>query len=402
MWFLLLALLAQSADFDAEGLKALDAKKYDDAVALFSKAVAADPKDYGAHFNLALAYSLLNKDAAAIAEYKTVLDLHPALYEAELNLGISLVRTKDAGGAIPYLKSAADQKPQEFRPRFYLAEALLANRKFADAEAAYRTTLDLNANSAPAEIGLGRSIAREGHLADAEAHYRKAAALDGSYKDMILELAALYEDSHQPDAAVRLYREFPDNPAAQERLGALQLQTDHVADAIPPLEFAVATSPTPANRLALAQAYVRDQQLAKAEPLAAQALEAAPEDVSLRLFYARLLRDQRKFPEAATQFVAVTQKKPDLAEAWTELSGVYMVTEQYPQALAALDDVRALGAETNSHVFIRALAYDHLHQAKDALENYNRFLAASHGDHPDQEFQARQRARILERELGKR
>jgi len=36
------------------------------------------------------------------------------------------------------------------------------------------------------------------------------------------------------------------------------------------------------------------------------------------------------------------------------------------------------------------------------LENYNKFLAASHGDHPDQEFQARQRARLLERELGKR
>ena len=402
MWFLLVALLAQSADFAAEGLKALDSQKYDDAVALFSKAVAADPKDYSAHFNLGLAYSLLNKDAEAISEYKTVLELRPALYEAELNLGISLVRSKDAAGAVPHLRSAADQKPREFRPQFYLAEALFADGKFAEAEATYRAALDLNPNSAPSEIGIARSLAREGRLTDAEPHYRKAASLDGSYKNMLLELATLYEDNHQPDKAIDLFREFPANPGAQERLGALLLQSDRSADAIPPLEFAVAQSPTPANRLALAQAYVHEKQLAKAEPLAAQALEAAPDDVSLRLFYARLLRDQRKFPPAEQQFLAVVQRKPDSAEAWSELSGVYMVTEQYPQALAALDRVRALGAETIGHVFVRALAFDHLHQAKDAVENYNRFLAASHGEHPDQEFQARQLAKTLERELGKR
>jgi tetratricopeptide (TPR) repeat protein len=402
MLFLLLALLAQSPDFGTEGLKALDARNYEDAVALFSKAVAADPKDYGSHFNLGLAYSLLNKDAEAISEYKAVLDLKPALYEAELNLGISLLRTKDAASAVAHLRNASAQKPQEFRPRFYFAEALFALSQFADAESAYRAALELNLNSAPAELGLARSIAHEGRLTDAEPHYRKAVSLDPAYKDMLLELGTLYEDHHQSAEAMAIFREFPTNPGAQERLGALLLQTEYPSEAIPPLEFAVAQSPTPANRLALAQAYVHEKQLAKAEPLAAQAVEAAPDDVPLRLFYARLLRDQRKFPQAAAQFLAAGQKKPDSAEAWTELSGVYMAAEQYPEALAALDRVRSLGAETNSHFFIRALAFDHLHQVKDALENYNKFLAGSHGDHPDQEFQARQRARILERELGKR
>jgi tetratricopeptide (TPR) repeat protein len=120
------------------------------------------------------------------------------------------------------------------------------------------------------------------------------------------------------------------------------------------------------------------------------------------LFYGRLLRDERKFPQAAAQFIAVGKDKPDSVEAWTELSGVYMAAEQYLEALAALDRIRALGAESNALVFIRAVAYDHLQQRKEALENYNKFLAASHGEHPDQEFQARQRTRMLERDLGKR
>jgi Flp pilus assembly protein TadD len=43
-------LLLQSPDTIDQGFKALDAKHYEEAVALFQKAVAADPKDYTAHF----------------------------------------------------------------------------------------------------------------------------------------------------------------------------------------------------------------------------------------------------------------------------------------------------------------------------------------------------------------
>ena len=116
MWILLALLLAQSVDYQAEGIKALDAKQYDAALGSFKKAVSADPKDYAAHFHLALAYSLLGNDAGAAPEYKTVLDLKPGLYEAELNLGISLLRLKDPAGAPPFLEDAARQKPKEFRP----------------------------------------------------------------------------------------------------------------------------------------------------------------------------------------------------------------------------------------------------------------------------------------------
>ena len=402
MWIVLVALLAQSADFQADGIKALDAQKYDEAVELFTKAVAADPKDYGAHFHLALAYSLLGKDANAIPEYKTVLELKPGLYEAELNLGISLLRSKDASAAIPYLKSAVEQKSKEFRPAFYLAQALFEKSEFAEAAAAYTNAISLNAGSAAAEAGLGRAFARQKRLADAEPHFRKAAELDRAYKDTLLELASLYEADHQPAAAIAIYRDFPENPGAQERMGALLTETGHAADAIPALEAAVAKSPTSANRVALAQAYVKSKQPDKAVPLVAQAILAEPGDYELRLFYGRLLRDQHKFGEAASQFLAAAKLKPDAAEPWNELASVLIVTEQYPQAIAALDRVRALGAETSAHYYFRAIAFDHMRQLKPALEAYNKFLEISNGKSPDEEFKARQRARIIEKELSKR
>src|SRR5215467_9621668 len=94
--------LLQSPDYNEEGRKALEAQKYEDAAADFSKAVAAEPSDYTAHFHLALADSLLKRDSEAIAEYKKVLELQPDLYEAQLNLGILLLRQKDAESAVPY------------------------------------------------------------------------------------------------------------------------------------------------------------------------------------------------------------------------------------------------------------------------------------------------------------
>ncbi len=146
-------LLLQGADFNEEGRKALEAQKYEEAAQDFSKAIAADPTDYTAHFHLALAQSMLQKDADAIAEYKKVLELKPGLYEAQLNLGILLLRQKQAEAAVPYLQQAVEKKPKEYRPRFYLAEALLAVGDNAKAEQEYQAAAEINPKSAGSRAG---------------------------------------------------------------------------------------------------------------------------------------------------------------------------------------------------------------------------------------------------------
>jgi tetratricopeptide (TPR) repeat protein len=403
MWMILLVtLLAQTPDFTAQGLKALEDRQYDTAAALLTQAVAANPKDYAAHFNLALAYSLAGKDPQAIPEYKAVLDLQPGLYQAQLNLGISLVSVKEAAAAIPYLQKAAAQKPSEFRPALYLGEALLSGSRYTEALPVFSTAITLDPNSAAAELGAGRAMARGGARKTAESHYRRAAAIDPSYKDYWMELASYYEENQERAEAIGLYKEFPNNPGALERMGVLMLETGDTAGAIRALEAAVSNSPTPANRVALAQAYVKNQQPGWAEPQVAKALETTPQDGDLRMFYGRLLRDEHKLPAAAREFSTVAQQQPENVAAWSELAGVEVSAEQYQPALSSLDHVRALHAETAGHLFLRAVVLEHLGLRKEALEAYNQFLTASEGKNPDQEFQARQRVRILGTELGKR
>jgi len=404
MWpaALLVLLLAFQTNYYEQGLKALDQKQYQSAVDDFLKAIEAEPKDYTAHFNLALAYSLLGNNAEATNEYKKVLELKPELYEANLNLGIIFVRSSQAAQAVPYLTNAVAQKPKEYRPNYNLASALLASGDWAKAEQAYTTALELDPKSPDAELGLAHALAMQKRLAEAAPHFKKAAELNPKYNDGLLELAGLYEAQNQPAEAIALYQQFPDNPGAQERLGQLLLSSGQAAGAISHFQAAVDRSPTTANRAALATAYIKNKEPDKALPLADAILATDPSDFEVRMLHGRILRDQRKFPAAAQDFFRGTQIKPDSAEAWSELAGVLVMAEDYPRALGALDRLAALHDEKPGHVYLRAIVLDKIRQIKPALESYQKFLALSNGQNPDEEFKARQRVRILQLEISKK
>jgi tetratricopeptide (TPR) repeat protein len=190
--------------------------------------------------------------------------------------------------------------------------------------------------------------------------------------------------------------------AARELQGELLLESGKAAEAIPLLEAAVARSPTSANRYALATAYIANKQLEKATPLLEQAVTAEPNNPDLHMAYGRTLREQKKYPAAANEFYKAAQLRPERAEAWSDLAGMLILTENYQQALAALDKVHALGKETAAHHYFRAIVLDKFRQYKPALESYEKFLAMSQGKNPDEEFKARQRIRIIEKELSKR
>lgn len=403
MWaFAAVLFFLQSADYSSQGMQALDAGKYAQAAEFFNQSVAADPKDYAAHFNLALAYTMLKRDADGLAEYKKVLEIKPGLYEAELNLGILLIRDKEPADAAAYLQQAVAQKPKELRPRLYWAQALLDAGEAAKSEEQYRTALEADAKSAPAELGLAHALVKQDKLNDAAAHFRAAAQLDPKFRDDLLELAELYEKNHQNAEAIAIYGEFPENAAAQEHAGRLMLENRQSADAIAPLEAAVLKDPTPANRIALATAYIFEKQFVKAQPLLDESVAADPGNYTLRMMYGRCLRDAKKFDPAAVQFFQATKVKSDSREAWNELAGMLYMLEKFPESLGALDRAHQLGDDTPTNYYFHAITYDKLRALQPALDYYKQFLARSNGAFPDEEWKARQRAKLLERELHKK
>ncbi len=389
---------APAEDYLADGLKALNAKQPAVAEPLLRKAVEADPMDVEAHFNLALALSLQRKDPEAVAELRKTLELQPKLYEADLNLGILLVRDKDPAGALVPLKEAVEAKPKEFRPNLYYAQALFDSGDVAGAERQFALTSDIDPKNPVALLGQAQVMLKLGKLPESAEKFRAA-----GWKEGLLEVAMAYDHAGNKTDAIALYKEFPENAGARQRLGELQLDAGgDAAGAVANLEDAVRRAPTTSGRLALADAYRMNKQPDKMLEQLQLAAQGDPGNYEIRMSLGRALRDGRKFVPAALQFQAAAKLQPDSAPAWNELASVLIVGENYVEGLAALDHVRALGKEIPGDYFLRAITLDKLKMKPQAMAAYQQFLEADKGAHEDQDFQARQRIRIIGNELKKK
>ena len=120
------------------------------------------------------------------------------------------------------------------------------------------------------------------------------------------------------------------------------------------------------------------------------------------MLHGRIIRDQRKFPEAAAEFYKATEMRPDSAQAWSELASMSIVWRKIiqPPSMRWIA-LRRSTPKSPAMFLLRAIVLDKIRDRKPALACYQRFLAMSNGQFPDEEFKARQRVRILENELHK-
>jgi tetratricopeptide (TPR) repeat protein len=408
---LLLAALAQQPkahtpaapprDPMAEAMKDLDAGKTQQAIATLKEVLAQNPGNYAVWFNLGVAYSLAGEDTEAVTSFHKVLTLEPKLYEAQLNLSQLLLRQKKYAEAVEFLTQAAEQKPQEIRPQLMLGKALLATGKPAEAEVRFKAVITLDAKQAEAFLLLSRALAAQERWADAAPPLATYTELTPADTAAQMELAQMLERAKKPAEAAAIYRRFPKNAVAMERAGILELDAGNAKQSVDELRLAVQASPTPALRYALATALLRSGQIEKAAEVAAALVSQQPGNFDTRMFYGRLLRDQKKYAPAAEQFVSSTKLKPDSLEAWNELTSMLVLLKNYPAALETIETSKQLGGETAAYFWFRAIMLDALRQYKPALESYQRFLAISHDKSPDEEFKARQRVRILTRIINK-
>ncbi len=354
-------LVFQQGDPLAEAGAHLDAGRYAQAVELLKPLAEKNPESIAIRFNLALAQSLAGNDVEAMAGFRKALELKPDLYEARLNLAQLLVKGEQFGEASTLLDACLQTKPEDPKALYLAGRAASGQSDFVKAAAAFAKSLELN----PKDEGLG------------------------------LELADLYEKTKQPAKAAEIYARYPDNAAAQERRGVLLINAGEYPKAIEALELARKSSPTPAVLFALATAHLRNKNPEEAIALAAKLVEAEPGNFDMRLFYGRLLRDQKRYEEALPQFLAAVKVKPAAGDAWNELTAMLLLTKRYEQGLMTLEKARELNGETPAYYYFRATMLDALRQHRPALESYEKFLSMSQGKFPDEEFKARERAKAL-------
>jgi tetratricopeptide (TPR) repeat protein len=398
----------QDPNFPPELIQAeasLETKDYGGAETLLQKVVAANPKNYRAWFDLGFVYHALAKPDESIEAYRKSVAAKSDIFESNLNLGLSLAEVHKPD-AETFLRAATKLKPtsnaDEGKARAWLSLAhVLENTKPEEAIEAYHQAALLQPKDIEPHLSAGPLLEKENHFADAEQEYRQVLILDPKSSDALIGLANLYMRGRRfpeaEDILRKLVTQSPDNAGAHMQLGRMLAAAGKNDDAIAELQAALKLAPNDASLQAdLADIYATAGKNNLAEAMYHSLLVTKPNDVDLHEGLGKVLLKQRKLPEAEKEFLAVVKLKPDFGAAYGDLAAAAEANNDFELAIRAADARAKFLPEIPMSFFMRASAYDHLRDYKNAAANYHRFLEVADGKFPDQEWQARHRLIAIE------
>ncbi len=401
-------------DQPAEIAQAEDAIQKNDfaaAESLLNKAVARDPDNkeawsYQAWFDLGFVLNRLGRTDDSIAAYRKSVSAKPDVFESNLNLGLMLARSNNAE-AESYLRAATTLKPTdhlaEGQARAWLSLGrLLENRKPDEALAAYRKAAELTPRDPEPHISAGLFLEGQRDFAGAESEYKQVIALDPRSTDAVLGLTNLYMKSGRMGDAEPMLRQLtadrPDDAGIHLQLGRVLAAQGKKDDAIPEFQTALKLSPTDADaQRDLADLYLTAGKNDLAEPLYRNLLVTHPNDAELHRGLGQSLLRQKKFAEAQQELLTAVRAKRDWPDVYVDLAFAASENKNYELTVRALNGRAQLNDEMPVICyFLRASAYDHLRDFKQAALDYHRFVDAANGKYPDQEWQARHRLIAIE------
>jgi len=125
-------------------------------------------------------------------------------------------------------------------------------------------------------------------------------------------------------------------------------------------------------------------------------LAASPDSAELHHDLGVVFLKQRKYPDAQQELLMAVKLKPDFGPAYGDLAAAASENNNYELAIKAADARAKFLPEIPASYFLRASAYDHLRDYKQAAQNYHKFLEVANGQYPNQEWQARHRLIAIE------
>lgn len=373
--------------------------------------IAAHPGDARALFDAGYVADAENHLHLAESLYRRAAQANPKSFEAHISLGLLLAREGKLDEARAELAAATGLDPGSAGP-----------------------ALKARAWRALAQIDSPRP-GRQGNPAEASNDLLQALELSPETEDDTLLAAGLAEDTGQNDAAEAAYRrvlaEDPKSEAASSGLAHVLIEEKQYPEAEAILRAGLAKTPGDPALTAQLALVLADQNNPQALPLVQELHQAHPGDAAITRMLARLLSDsgqyaasdrlyanllatrpgdvdllvahgqnlveEKQFAEAFAVFSKVTALDPSNADGWSGLAFTASKTGEPSMALHALAMRSKYLPENASTYFLRATSYDMLHRKAEAAVYYHHFLESAAGRFPNQEWQARQRLKVLEK-----
>jgi tetratricopeptide (TPR) repeat protein len=248
-------LTAHPGDGEASAhLGLLEARQqhYKEAIPLYRKALAVDPKMPGVRLNLGLAQFKGGELKEAIQTFLRLLKSAPASSPEAQRLtaliGIAQYGVGNYAAAVPYLKSAAAGDPKNLQFRLLLARSCLSSRQFQCVLDTYHQILMLNAESAEADMLAGQAEDEMRNHAAAIAQFRAAVKADPREPNVHFGLGYLLWTQNQFEEAAREFQaelaNVPDHAEALAFLADCDMQLNRAGEAMPLIRKAIRIDPT--------------------------------------------------------------------------------------------------------------------------------------------------------------
>ena len=390
----------------AQAEDAIQKNDFTGAETLLKKAIDKDPKNYQAWFDLGFVLNRLGRVEDSIHAYRQSVAAKPEVFETNLNLGLMLVRF-NSPEAERYLRAATGLKPtdhvEEGQARAWLALAhLLENTKPEDALAAYRKASELTPKDPEPHLSAGLLQERQKEFSAAEAEYKQVLAVDPHSTEAAIGLTNLYMKSGRLADAEPLLRrlatERPDDAGIHLQLGRVLAAQSKKDDAITEIQTALKLAPADSDaQREIADLYSSAGKNDLAENTYRALVTTQPKDPELHRGLGQALLRQKKFPEAQQEFLTALRLKRDSPDVYVDLAFAASENKNYELTIRALNGRTLLNAELPAICFfLRASAYDHLRDYKQAAVDYHHFLDVANGKYPDQEWQATHRLIAIE------
>jgi tetratricopeptide (TPR) repeat protein len=384
--------------------ESIQKQDYAAAEPLLRKLVEREPTNYVAWFDLGFVDNGLGKIEDSIAAYRKSVASKPDVFESNLNLGLQLAKSGQPD-AEKFLKAATKLKPTDhasegqFRAWVSLAH-VLEKSKPEEALAAYRQAAALQPKDPEPHVAAGRLLEEENKFADAEQEYKLALAVDPD-SDAMAGLANLYMRGRRFPEAEEYLRKVvaanPNNAAAHVQLGRVLAAERKNEEGIAELVMGAKLDPADvAVQRDLAELYANAGKNDLAESAYRTLVAAHSGDADLHRALGEALLRQKKFADAQQEFLTAVKIKPELGEAYGDLAFAADENKNYPLVIKALEARAKLLPEIPITYFLRASAFDHLRDYKQAAANYRLFLNSANGKYPDQEWQAKHRLVAIE------
>ncbi|MGD9228939.1 MAG: tetratricopeptide repeat protein [Desulfobacterales bacterium] len=163
------------------GVALADERRYNEAVALYHKALQIDPYYPNAYANLGFTLAKQGKVEEGITQFLKALQIKPRDHETLSNLGVALIMQEQYEEAIKYLSKALEINPHFAKAHNNLGVALRRQNRLQEAMDYFRSAIQLDPDYAEAYNNLGVTLATQGRYEEAITQFSAALEINPGY-----------------------------------------------------------------------------------------------------------------------------------------------------------------------------------------------------------------------------